>query len=174
MVEVVAAERRVAVRREHFEHAARELEDRDVERAAAEIVDRVRALGAVVEAVSDGRGRRLVEKTQHLEARELRGVLRRLPLRVVEVGRHRDHRARELAAEARLGAHPRNARQDLGGDFDRALDARSRCELHHARLFDEAIGKAPGIGHVREPAAHHSLHETIVLRGSRACIACAA
>ena len=39
-VEVFAAEERVAVRRLHLEHAVADLEDRDVERAAAEVVDR--------------------------------------------------------------------------------------------------------------------------------------
>ena len=39
LVEVLAAEVRVAARRLHAEDAARDLEDRDVERAAAEVVD---------------------------------------------------------------------------------------------------------------------------------------
>ena len=39
VVEVVAAQRRIAARGENFEDSARELEKRDVERAAAEIVD---------------------------------------------------------------------------------------------------------------------------------------
>ena len=122
MVEVVAAKRRVAIRREHFEHAARELEDRDVERAAAQIVDRVGALRCVVETVGDRRRRRLVQEPQHVETRELRGILGRLPLRIVEIRGHRDHRAGELAREARLGANAQRA-QDLGRDFDRALHA---------------------------------------------------
>ena len=40
VVEVLAAEERVAGRRAHAEHAVVELEDRDIERAAAEVVDR--------------------------------------------------------------------------------------------------------------------------------------
>ena len=39
-VEVFAAEERVAVRRLHLEHAVADLENRDVERAAAEVIDR--------------------------------------------------------------------------------------------------------------------------------------
>jgi hypothetical protein len=41
LVEVVAAEVRVAVGRLHLEHAVADLEDRDVERAAAEVVDAI-------------------------------------------------------------------------------------------------------------------------------------
>ena len=78
----------------HLEHAARQLEDRDVEGAAAEVVDRVGALGGVLEAVGDRRRGRLVQQPQHVQAGELRRVLGRLALRVVEVRGHGDHGAR--------------------------------------------------------------------------------
>ena len=44
-IEVVAAERRVAARRLDLEHAVLELEDRDVERAAAQVEDGEGPLG---------------------------------------------------------------------------------------------------------------------------------
>ncbi len=43
IVEILAAEERVAVGRLHFKHAVADLEDRDVERAAAQVIDRDRA-----------------------------------------------------------------------------------------------------------------------------------
>src|SRR6267154_981836 len=61
LVEIVAAERSVAVGRHHLEHALGELEDRDIESAPAEIVDGVDALDGVVQAVGDRRSGRLVQ-----------------------------------------------------------------------------------------------------------------
>src|SRR5450631_3618236 len=88
LVEVVAAEGRVAVGREDLEDPARELQDRYVEGAAAEIEDREGALGSVIETVRDGGGGGLVQQAQHVQARELRRVLRRLALRIVEIRGH--------------------------------------------------------------------------------------
>ena len=51
LVEIVAAQERVAVRRLHFEHAFAEFEDGDVERAAAQVVDRDGLVLFLVEAV---------------------------------------------------------------------------------------------------------------------------
>ena len=92
LVEVVAAEVRVAVGRLHLDDALADFEDRDVERAAAEVVDGDRLVLLLVEAVGQRRRGRLVDDAHHLEAGDLAGVLGRLPLRVVEVGRHGDDR----------------------------------------------------------------------------------
>ena len=89
LVEVVAAEVRVAVGRLHLDDALADLEDRDVERAAAEVVDGDRLVLLLVEAVGQRRRRRLVDDAHHLEAGDLAGVLGRLALRVVEVRRAR-------------------------------------------------------------------------------------
>ena len=68
-VEVLAAEERVARGREHLEHAVADLEDRDVEGAAAEVVDGDLLVAcACVEAVGERRRGRLVDDAQHLEA----------------------------------------------------------------------------------------------------------
>ena len=97
IVEVVAAEVRVAVGRLHLDDALADLEHRDVERAAAEVVDGDRFVLLLVEAVGERRGRRLVDDAQHVQAGNLAGVLRRLPLRVVEVRRHGDDRVGDLS-----------------------------------------------------------------------------
>ncbi len=122
MVEVVAAERRVAVGREHLEHASRQAQDRDVERAAAEVVDGVDAFGRIVEPVGDRRRRRLVQQPQDRQARERRRILGRLALRVVEVRGHGDDRAVDGAAERRL----RRARATRAGCRRRSRPATSR------------------------------------------------
>ena len=91
LVEVVATEVGVAVGRPDLEGALADLEDRDVEGAAAEVVDGDDFLALLVEAVGQRRRRRLVDDAQHLEAGDGAGVLGRLALAVVEVGRDRDH-----------------------------------------------------------------------------------
>ena len=104
LVEVLAAEERIAVGRLHLEHAVADLKDRNVERAAAQIVDRDRR--SPVDFFSKpigqrGRGR-LVDDAQHLKARDLAGVLGRLTLSVVEVGGDCDDRLINRIAEESL------------------------------------------------------------------------
>ena len=67
LVEVFAAEEGVAVGRFDLEHAVADLEHRDVEGAAAEVVDRDRAGALLLHAVGERRRGRLVDDAQHLE-----------------------------------------------------------------------------------------------------------
>ena len=101
-VEVFAAEEGVAVGRLHLEHAVADLEDRHVEGAAAEVIDRDQAGLLLVEAVGERRRGRLVDDAQHLEAGDLAGVLGGLALGVVEVGGNGDDGLGDLLAEVRL------------------------------------------------------------------------
>ena len=87
LIEVVAAEVRVAVGRLHFDDALADFEDRDVERAAAEVVDRDGLVLLLVEAVGQRRRGRLVDDAHHFEAGDLPGFLGGLALRVVEIRR---------------------------------------------------------------------------------------
>ncbi len=98
-VEVFAAEEGVAVGRLHLEHAVADLEHGNIEGAAAEVVDRDGLAFLLVEAVGERRRRRLVDDAQHLEPGDLAGVLGRLALGVVEIGRDGDHRLLDLLAE---------------------------------------------------------------------------
>ena len=103
LVEVVAAEVGVAVGRLDLEDAVAELEDRDVERAAAEVVDGDLLVVLLVEAVGQGRRGRLVDDPLDVETGDPTGVLGRLALGVVEVGRDGDDRLGDLLAEIGLG-----------------------------------------------------------------------
>ncbi len=106
LVEVVAAEVVVAARRLDLERRRLgvELEHRDVERPAAEVEDEDPLILLLLEVVRErGRGR-LVDDADDVEAGDLAGVLRRLALGVVEVGRDGDHRIRD---RSRRGRPPR-------------------------------------------------------------------
>ena len=87
--------------RDDAEHAVGHFEDRDVERAAAEVEHADRFFAFLVEAVGQRRGGRLVDDAGHFQAGDLAGVLRGLPLGVVEVGRHGDHGLVHLVAQDR-------------------------------------------------------------------------
>mmetsp|Transcript_7804 Transcript_7804/g.19260 ORF Transcript_7804/g.19260 Transcript_7804/m.19260 type:complete len:321 (-) Transcript_7804:66-1028(-) len=102
-VEVLAAQQCVAVGRLHLEDTTRDLEYRDIKRAAAQVVDGDHLPVLLVQSIRQRRGGGLVDDPEHLEARDLAGVLGRLPLRVVEVGGHSDDGVSDWSAEVRLG-----------------------------------------------------------------------
>ena len=103
VVEVLAAEERVAVGRLDLEDAVADLEDRHVEGAAAEVIDGDGLRVLLVEAVGQRRRGRLVDDAQHVETGDLAGVLGGLTLGVVEIGGDRDDGLRHLLAEIGLG-----------------------------------------------------------------------
>ena len=109
---------RVAVGGDDFEDAVVQLEDRDVEGAAAEVVDGDDAVLLLVEAVGERRGGRLVDQAQDFEAGDAAGVFGGLALRVVEIGGDGDDRFRNRRAEITLGIALELA-QDERGDFRR-------------------------------------------------------
>ena len=117
VVDVVAAEERVAGGREDLEDVAVEIEQRAVERAAAEVVDGDALVAGTTEAVGERGGRRLVEDAEDLETGDAAGDLRRRALELVEVRGDRDDGALDRAAERGLGDLPRaleDERADLG------------------------------------------------------------
>ncbi len=116
-VEVVATQVRVTVRGLDFEDALTELQDRDVEGAAAEVVDRDELVLLLVEPVGKRCRGRLVDDAQDLKSGDLAGVLGGLALAVVEIGRNGDDGLRDLVAEECLSIGLQLAedhRRDLG------------------------------------------------------------
>ena len=89
-VEVFTAEEGVAVGRLHFEDAVADFENRDIEGAAAKVVDGDGLAVLLVEAVGERRSGRLVDDAQDFKAGDLAGILGCLALRVVEVGGNGD------------------------------------------------------------------------------------
>ncbi len=116
LVPVVAAELRVAVRRLDLEDALPDLEQRHVERATPEVEHEDRLVVLLVQPVRERGGRGLVDDPQHVEARDLAGLLRGLALRVVEVRGDGDHRLVDGVAQVGLGVALQLA-EDLGGDL---------------------------------------------------------
>jgi len=112
VIEVVATERRIAAGRHHLENAGSQFQDRDIEGATTKVIDRVDAFRRVVQPVGNGRRGRLVEQAQDIKSGQARRILGRLALCVVEIGRHRDHRADQIAAERHLSARLEAAQND--------------------------------------------------------------
>ena len=102
LVEVVAAEVRVAVGRLDLDHPLADLEDRDVEGTAAEVVDGHRLVLLLVETVGERGRRRLVHDAEDLEPGDGARVLGRLPLAVVEVGGNGDDGLGNFLAQIRF------------------------------------------------------------------------
>ncbi len=116
LVEILAAEEGVAVGRLDLEHAVADLQHRDVEGAAAEVIDRDDAAALLLEPIGERRRRRLVDDAQDLEAGDLAGILGRLPLAVVEIGGDGDDRLGHRLAEIGLGGLL-HLLQDEGADL---------------------------------------------------------
>ena len=129
LVPVVAAQVVVTRGGLHLEDAVADLQDGDVEGAAAEVEDEDGLVGRLlVEPVGERGRRRLVDDPLDVEAGDLAGVLGRLALVVVEVGRNGDHGRVDGLAELGLGVRLQllqDHRRDLGRRV--LLAVRPRC-----------------------------------------------
>ena len=141
-IEIIAAKEEVAVGREHLEHVAVDLEDRDVERAAAEIEHADELILVAAEAVRE-RGRRgLVDQARDREAGEPTGFLGRGALGVGEVRRHGDDRVADAGAELAFGAAlemEQHVRRDLGHRHPAIAHGDDRLLV---RTFDDLVADA--------------------------------
>ena len=156
---------RVAVGRQHLEDAVFDPQNRDVERAAAEVVHGDEAGVALVEAVRERRRGRLVDDAEDVEAGDAPGVARGGPLRVVEVRGHGDDGPVDLGidlallGEMRLGAVLQLA-QDERRDLRRRELALAEPDLDDpARVAGEAEREQPRfVADVVHALPHEALH----------------
>ena len=157
-VEVVPAQVGVAGRGPHLDHAVPDVEDADVERAAAEVEHQHRLVLPLVHPVGQRRGGRLVDDPQHLEAGDLARVPGGGPLRVVEVGRDGDHRLGHPLAEVPSGVVGELA-QDQRGDLLRRIQLVPHLEPREpVRIRDDVVGDLTGLLlDLLEPAADEPL-----------------
>ena len=92
LVEIVASQSRVAVAAKHLDDALLDLHDRDVERAAAEVVDQQPLHLVGVGVVGERGGGGLVDDPRHLQPRQHACLAGRLALHLVEEGGDGDDR----------------------------------------------------------------------------------
>jgi hypothetical protein len=130
VVDVVAAQVRVAVGGLHLEDAVAQLEDGDVKGAAAQIVDSDRAFFGAVEAVGKSRRGGLVDQAKHIKAGHAARVFGGLALRVVEVSGHGDDGLRDWRAEEALGVALELA-QNVGRDLRRSEAELAQLNARH-------------------------------------------
>ncbi len=93
----------VAGRRLDLEDAVADLQDGDVEGAAAEVEDEDRLVVFLVQAIGQGGRGGLVDDALDVQPGDLAGVLGRLALVVVEVRRYRDHGGIDRFAQIGFG-----------------------------------------------------------------------
>ena len=163
VVDVVAAQVRIAVRGKHLIDVAvargDQFENRNVEGAAAEIVNGDLAALLFVQAISERRGGRFIHQAQDFEAREAAGIARGLPLRVIEIGGHGDDRAVDGVLKIFLGPNLQLA-QDERRNFGRREDAIAQAHADYilAAGIDAKREDFQFVLHVGRAAAHQALH----------------
>src|SRR6266581_4468484 len=135
IVNVVAAEMRVAVGGEHLVDVAlaggNQLEDGDVKGAAAEVIHGDAAALLLVEAEGQRGGRGLVDQAQDFEAGEASGVFGGLALRVVEIRGDGDDRALHGLPKKSFRPVAQLAKNERG-DFRRREDAFAQAHADDA------------------------------------------
>ena len=128
-----AAQAVVAAGADDADQPVLDLDHRDVERAAAQVVDQDGLVLALLEAVGDGGGGRLVQDRPDVQAGQPAGVGRRLALGRAEVGRAGDHDVGDLLAQGDLGVA-----DDLAEDERRDVLGAERLPL----VLEDEVGIA--------------------------------
>ena len=159
MVEVVAAERGITAGRQHFKHAATQAQNRDIEGAAAEVVNRDNAFFAGVQTVGDRRRRRFIEQTQDVQPRQTRRVFRSLALCIVKVSGHGNDHTIQLARQ-RFRRPRRQRFQDIGRNTYRVEQTCRRFNHRQTIFTGLELIRQMGIArlNIRQRAAHHAFY----------------
>mmetsp|Transcript_7280 Transcript_7280/g.18404 ORF Transcript_7280/g.18404 Transcript_7280/m.18404 type:complete len:380 (-) Transcript_7280:150-1289(-) len=151
VVKVLAAQEGVPVGALHLEDTVVDLQNAHIERTTSQIVHDHGLLfvGVLVQAVGQRGGGRLVDDAAHLEAGDLTGILGGLTLRIVEVGRHRDHRLGDRVTQMLLGGLL-HLGQHEGGHLGRRI------------LFAAHLHPRVAVGGLHDLVRHH-LHVLLCL-----------
>ncbi len=108
----------VSMGRFHLEHAVPDIKNGDIKGSPTQVEYRNFALRPLVQAVGQGGCRGFVDNSQHIQAGNFPCIFCRLPLAVVKVGRHGDHRLGDFLTEILLRRFfeiGQNKRGYLGG-----------------------------------------------------------
>ena len=139
VVEVVAAQIGVAGGGEDLEDVLADLQDGDVERAAAEVVDGDLLRDVLSESIRKRGGGRLVEDAEHVQPGDPAGVLGGLPLVVVEVGGDGDDRLLDLVPEVVLDDRL-HLLEHQRGDLGKRVDVLPDLDAYGVVLaFDDLV-----------------------------------
>ena len=135
LVKVIAAQEGIAAGRAHLEDAVADIQDGDIERAAAQVVDRDDLILLLVQAIRQGRSSRLVDDAQHFQPGDLTGILGGIALGIVEIRRYRDDRLGNCLAQVGFGVSLELAK-DHRRDFRRRvfLAAQNHADITIRRL----------------------------------------
>ena len=120
LIKVVAAKAVIAGRSQNLLYAVAHLNDGNIERTAAEVINHDLLVVFLIDTVGQCCCRRLVDDTLYIEARDLARVLRRLTLCVREVRRNGDNCARNALAEVSFRV-ALQLLEDHCGDFLRGV-----------------------------------------------------
>ena len=160
VVNVVAAQMGIAIGGDHLKDAFMQLENGDVEGSAAEIVDGDDAFFLAIETIGQGGGCGLIDQAQNFKARHASRILGRLPLSIIEVGRHGDHCLGHRRAKITFRVALELA-QDVRGNFRRRELRIPQANAQHFAgldIVDQAEGKELQLlGNIFDPAAHEPL-----------------
>src|SRR5436853_7718038 len=104
MIYIIASQVCVSRSGLDFDNALAYLQNRNIERAAAEVVDRDRFVLLLIQAIGKGRRRRLINNSQHFEPCNFAGLLSCLPLAIVEISRYVDNSPADLFAQEIFGS----------------------------------------------------------------------
>ncbi len=154
LIEVVAAEMRVAGDGKHLEHPIAHIQHRHVERAATKVKNTdLLVLGGLVQTEGQGRGRRLGQHAYDVEPGDFTGVFGCLALGIIEICGHGNHGVLHRFPKIRLGRLLQVAqhhRRDLlrgvflaaHADLDHLLRSANDLIRHHL-LFRSNLAVSP-------------------------------
>ena len=159
VIEVVAAEMRIAVGRLDLEYAVAEFQNRDIERTAAEVVyGDLHVVLLLVEAVCQCGRCGLVDDTAHFKTCDFAGLLGRLTLRVGEVCRNGYHRLADLLPEIILGRLLHLLQDDCRDLLRRILAAVDVDARGVVVALDDRVGRTRDVaGYLVVLLAHETL-----------------
>ncbi len=172
VIEVVAAEMRIAVGRLDLEYAVAEFQNRDIERTAAEVVyGDLHVVLLLVEAVCQCGRSGLVDDTAHFKTCDFAGLLGRLTLRVGEVCRNGYHRLADLLPEIILGRLLHLLQDDCRDLLRRILAAVDVDARGVVVALDDRVGRTRDVvGYLVVLLAHETLDREYRALGVGNCL----